>query len=77
MKIMSQKSNERKSDKRNEDIENTIGAGKAEQDANADRGGTTDMDSTIRKTHSTGSGSGVSTKREVSGSDFDGQVMDQ
>lgn len=74
---MSQKSNDRNSDKRNEDVERAIGAGKAGQDANADRGGTTDMDSTIRKTHSTGSGSGISTKREISGSDFDGQVVDQ
>lgn len=74
---MSRKSNDRKSDERSEELENTIGAGTAEQDTNADRGGTTDMDSTIRKTHSTGSGSGISTKREVSGSDFDGQVVDQ
>jgi hypothetical protein len=48
-----------------------------DQDANADRGGTTDMDSGIRKTHSPGMGSGIGSKREATGSDFDGQVADQ
>jgi hypothetical protein len=69
-----QKNREHKKDNA---VERAIGAGRAEQDANADRGGTTDMDSIIRKTHSTGSGSGISTKRFVTGSDFDGQVKDQ
>ena len=59
------------------DLERTIDAGRTEQVANADRGGTTDMDSTIRKTHRTGTGSGMATKRFVTGSDFDGQVKDQ
>ena len=50
---------------------------RSDQDANADRGGTTDLDSSIRKTHTAGSGSGMGTKRGVTGSDFDGQVTDQ
>ena len=75
---MSKHSNDRSKNERDEAIERTIGADRAEQDANADSsGGTTDMDSVIRKTHTTGSGSGMSTKRFVTGSDFDGQVKDQ
>jgi hypothetical protein len=74
---MSKHSKDRSKNKRDEAIERTIGADRAEQDANADRGGTTDMDSVIRKTHTTGTGSGISTKRFVTGSDFDGQVKDQ
>jgi hypothetical protein len=60
-----------------EKVQDTIGAGRADQDANADRGGTTDLDSTIRRGHSTGTGSGLSSKTSVTGSDLDGQVKDQ
>lgn len=60
-----------------ERLEDTIGAGRADQDANADRGGTADLDNITRRTHSTGTGSGISTKRGVTGSDLDGQVADQ
>jgi hypothetical protein len=60
-----------------ERLEDTIGAGRADQDANADRGGTSDLDNLTRRTHSVGSGSGISTKRNVTGSDLDGQVADQ
>jgi hypothetical protein len=74
---MSKHSKEQSKNKRDEALENTIGANRAEQDANADRGGTTDMDSVIRKTHTTGTGSGLASKRFVTGSDFDGQVKDQ
>lgn len=74
---MAKHSKDRTKNENDAAIERTIGANRAEQDANADRGGTTDMDSTIRKTHSTGRGSGISTKRFVTGSDFDGQVKDQ
>ena len=74
---MTKHSKDRANTQNDDAVERTIGAGRAEQDANADRGGTTDMDSVIRKTHSTGSGSGISTKRTVTGSDFDGQVKDQ
>lgn len=74
---MSKHSRDNSDSSRNEKLENTIGADRAEQDANADRGGTTDMDSVTRKTHSTGTGSGISTKTFVTGSDFDGQVADQ
>jgi hypothetical protein len=74
---MEKHSNEPAKHKKLKDVEETIGAGRAEQDANADRGGTADMDSSIRKTHSTGKGSGISTKTFVTGSDFDGQVQDQ
>lgn len=62
---------------RNEKLEETIGANRAAQDANADSGGTTDMDSTIRKSAAGGTGSGLSSKTAVTGSDFDGQVSDQ
>lgn len=60
-----------------ERLQGTIGAGRADQDANADRGGTSDLDNITRRTHSTGTGSGLSTKRNVTGSDLDGQVADQ
>jgi len=74
---MSKHSHERSKNKKNIDTEKAIGTERTDQDANADRGGTTDMDSAIRKTHYTGSGSGIGTKRFVTGSDFDGQVKDQ
>jgi len=48
-----------------------------DQDANADRGGTTDMDSVVRKDHRNSTGSGIGSKTNVTGSDFDGQVADQ
>ena len=45
--------------------------------ASASRGGTTDMDDeslTVGRRNVTPRGSGVSTKRNVTGSDFDGQL---
>lgn len=72
-----QKQNEQNDQKNTGRLEDTIGAGRADQDANADRGGTADLDNLTRRTHSPGSGSGMSTKRGVTGSDLDGQVADQ
>jgi hypothetical protein len=65
-----------------EQLQGAGGANSDHQNASATRGGTTDMDhhglhggsgNTSRATH----GSGISTKRTVTGSDFDGQVADQ
>jgi hypothetical protein len=58
-------------------VERTIGAGGADQDANADRGGTTDLAGTVRRSASNSVGSGMSTKLGRTGSDFDGQINDQ
>ena len=47
------------------------------QNASANQGGTTDMDNEALiagRTNATERGSGISTKRNVTGSDFDGQV---
>ena len=47
------------------------------ENASANRGGTTDMDEdalTISRGNRTSRGSGMSTKRSVTGSDYDGQV---
>ena len=47
------------------------------ENASANRGGTTDMDSqslTVDRGRDGRVGSGLSTKRDVTGSDFDGQV---
>jgi hypothetical protein len=70
---------------RNEDInkvntdstreENTRSGGM--NNASGNRGGTTDMDSealTINRPNTTERGSGLTTKRTVTGSDFDGQA---
>jgi len=51
------------------------------QNASANRGGTTDMDSeALRNATGTSSrgnrGSGITTKRNVTGSDYDGQVSE-
>lgn len=51
------------------------------QNASATRGGTTDMDndnlSSSRSSGSrAGSGSGITTKRNVTGSDYDGQISE-
>ena len=70
---------ERNEDLRNE-RENQKGAGNSDQNASATRGGTTDMDRSGTGAASTGrqhSGSGITTKQNVTGSDFDGQVTDQ
>lgn len=52
------------------------------QDASASRGGTTDMDHRSHRgatgeTNNNSAGTGSSTKTSVTGSDFDGQVVDQ
>lgn len=47
------------------------------QNASANQGGTTDMDNEALiagRTSATERGSGISTKRNVTGSDYDGQV---
>ncbi|HVF81493.1 MAG TPA: hypothetical protein VM884_06150 [Flavisolibacter sp.] len=47
------------------------------QNASANQGGTTDMDNeslVAGRTSATERGSGISTKRNVTGSDYDGQV---
>ena len=50
------------------------------QNASANRGGTTDMDSEALGNRSSGSrsgrGSGITTKRNVTGSDYDGQLSE-
>ena len=58
-------------------IDRLSSPGRTDQDANADRGGTSDMDSSVRKDTGNSAGSGISTKTNVTGSDFDGQVTDQ
>ena len=47
-----------------------------QQNASANRGGTSDMDSEAlgNSSRSANRGSGISTKRSVTGSDYDGQV---
>ncbi len=75
--IMSKHSKKTEREERDKAVERVSTPNRTDQDANADTGGTTDMDSSIRKKHSTGTGSGMATKRSVSGSDFDGQVVDQ
>ncbi|HEU0110949.1 MAG TPA: hypothetical protein VFQ73_08745 [Flavisolibacter sp.] len=65
------------SEKRNTKLEEAVTPSRTDQDANADRGGTTDMDSAIRKDTRNSTGSGMASKTSVTGSDFDGQVVDQ
>lgn len=52
------------------------------QNASANRGGTTDMDDEALRgasgnTSRANSGSGITTKKNVTGSDYDGQVSEQ
>jgi hypothetical protein len=62
---------------------NNLGASNSDfQDASASRGGTTDMDHRSHRgatgeTHNNSAGSGMASKTSVTGSDFDGQVVDQ
>lgn len=63
---------QKKSHSNEEDLMSTGGS----ENASASRGGTTDMDQeslTIDRTPASERGSGLSTKRNVTGSDFDGQ----
>ena len=72
---MEQQTNDRSQKKVQQDL--TGSQVRSDQDANADRGGTTDMDSSVRKDNRNSTGSGLSSKSNVTGSDFDGQVADQ
>ena len=68
-----------------DDLSKAQGAGSSNsdhQDASATRGGTTDMDHRSERNAAGSSkranrGSGVTTKRTITGSDYDGQVTDQ
>ena len=72
---MEKQTNDRGQKKIQQDL--TEGPARSDQDANADRGGTTDMDSSVRKDIRNSTGSGLGSKSNVTGSDFDGQVTDQ
>lgn len=59
-----------------EDLRNSGGS----QNASASRGGTTDLDDealTVDRDRRDERGSGIATKREVTGSDYDGQLSQE
>jgi len=63
----------RTNQEKNEDLRRDSGR----QNASATRGGTTDLDEdalTVDRDRRQERGSGINTKREVTGSDFDGQL---
>jgi hypothetical protein len=65
--------NKQKQDSQSEELRHSGG----HQNASANQGGTTDMDNEALiagRTTATERGSGASTKRNVTGSDYDGQV---
>lgn len=69
---------ERNTNERNpERLQDTVGTGRNDEGVSNDRGGTADLDGIVRRSHSTGTGSGMASKQGVTGSDLDGQVADQ